>query len=69
MVGSNSKMARIFDYGMVRDSPEEIYNLEPILTKDNIHDASIYCADFTHDGALLASGSNDKMVKGWFEQK
>ena len=29
----------------------------------NLHDASIYCLDYAPSGALVATGSNDKIVK------
>ncbi|CAN0019030.1 unnamed protein product, partial [Discosporangium mesarthrocarpum] len=34
-----------------------------LLRKGNLHGGSIYCVDFCPDSRLIASGSNDKLVK------
>ena len=61
-VGSNSKLLRVFDYQKLSDSGEShnISEFQPILVKSDVHDASIYCVDYSHNGNLLATGSNDK---------
>ena len=59
-VGSNSKLPRLFDYSSIPTNPEKLIKLEPTITKSDVHDASIYFVDYSSDGSLLATGSNDK---------
>ena len=56
VVGSNTKCLRIFNHPINGA-------LSPFFELPNLHDASIYCVDYSPSGNFLATGSNDKIVK------
>ncbi|KAI3387384.1 hypothetical protein SNEBB_006500 [Seison nebaliae] len=69
-IGSNSKLLRICqlnedDFNQV-DSDDSL-NCQVIYTKDSYHDGSLYtmawCSPAISDGYVLATGSNDKLIK------
>ena len=53
-VGSNGSCLRIFQV----QNPSQ--SMEPILTLNKVHEASIYCCDYAFNGEYMATGSNDK---------
>lgn len=53
-VGSNGSCLRIFQL----QNPS--HSMEPILTLNKVHEASIYCCDYAFNGEYMATGSNDK---------
>jgi len=56
-VGSNGSCLRIFQL----QNPS--HSMEPILTLNKVHEASIYCCDYAFNGEYMATGSNDKVIK------
>ena len=56
-VGSNGSCLRIFQV----QNPSQ--SMEPILTLNKVHEASIYCCDYAFNGEYMATGSNDKGKK------
>ena len=37
--------------------------VKPLWSKKDVHKGSIYCVDWSLGGELIATGSNDKMIK------
>lgn len=56
-VGSNAKSLTIVDMARPFDAISIRHELQ------GVHRGSIYCSDWSRDGALLASGSNDKTIR------
>ena len=65
-IGANSKMLRICDMSMTRevcDPEESVQPMSVLFKRSKYHRGSIYCMDWSPDGCLLATGSNDKSIK------
>ncbi|XP_055375587.1 general transcriptional corepressor trfA-like isoform X2 [Condylostylus longicornis] len=64
-VGSNSKTFRICEYPSLVEIREDHTAYQPIIVyeKQKYHKGSIYCMDWSPDGELIATGSNDKTIK------
>jgi len=63
-VGANSKMLRIC--GMAANQDIDANAVQPmsvLFKRSKYHRGSIYCMDWSPDGSLLATGSNDKSIK------
>ncbi|CAD8182857.1 unnamed protein product [Paramecium octaurelia] len=58
-IGTNSKSLRIFSMKSVLQESQVVMQLE----KQNHHQGSIYCIDWSRSGRLIGTGSNDKTVK------
>merc|ERR1711892_896792 len=56
--GSNGSSLRL-----ASNLAEHRESILPQFTLDQVHEASVYCCAYSSDGELLATGSNDKMVK------
>jgi WD40 repeat protein len=61
-VGTNSKSVKIF---YIKPALEKFNkkNVKLVFEQKNHHMGSIYCLDWSVSGRLIASGSNDKVVK------
>lgn len=63
-VGTNSKSLIVFDIAQLLDSAlDNVKTFSPILEKLDHHAGSVYCASWNSTSELIATGSNDKMVK------
>ncbi|XP_067628516.1 WD repeat-containing protein 47 isoform X2 [Eurosta solidaginis] len=65
VVGSNSKTFRICKYPQLSDLKkfQEVQQPTVLFKRTKHHKGSIYCTSWSADGALIATGSNDKTVK------
>ena len=71
-IGTNSKSLKLYDFTPINDkflmhnnnsSSDEFISLKLLFEKPNHHAGSIYCLDFSPNDKLIATGSNDKMIK------
>ncbi|CAF1139283.1 unnamed protein product [Rotaria sp. Silwood1] len=64
-VGSNSKMLRVCAYPDIKNIRQDsIPNIAKVLfQKGKHHLGSIYCMGWSPSGKLIATGSNDKLIK------
>ena len=70
-LGTNSKSLKLYDFSPINEkflrhnssSSEDFISLKLLFEKPNHHAGSIYCLDFSSNDKLIATGSNDKMVK------
>jgi len=68
VLGTNSKSLKFcrLPKGLVNDEEydqEEQSETEVIFEQVNHHDGSIYCIDWSKHSRLIATGSNDKLIK------
>ena len=64
-VGSNSKMLRVCAYPELKPRAKD-FLAQPakvLLKKGKHHQGSLYCIGWSPSGRLLATGSNDKLIK------
>ena len=70
-LGTNSKSLKLYDFSPINEkflrhnnsSSEDFISLKLLFEKPNHHAGSIYCLDFSPNDKLIATGSNDKMIK------
>ena len=70
-LGTNSKSLKLYDFTPINNkflmhnnsSEDEFISLKLLFEKPNHHAGSIYCLDFSPNDKLIATGSNDKMIK------
>ena len=70
-LGTNSKSLKLYDFNPINEkflrhgnsSQDEFISLKLLFEKPNHHAGSIYCLDFSPNDKLIATGSNDKMIK------
>ena len=70
-LGTNSKSLKLYDFTPINDkflrhnnsSQDEFISLKLLFEKPNHHAGSIYCLDFSPNDKLIATGSNDKVIK------
>ena len=70
-IGTNSRTLKIYDLSPITklfsSNSNTTKNVSPSLPllfeKENHHQGSIYTLDWSNDGELIASGSNDKIIK------
>ena len=70
-LGTNSKSLKLYDFSPINEkflrhnnsSTEDFISLKLLFEKPNHHAGSIYCLDFSPNDKLIATGSNDKMIK------
>ena len=70
-IGTNSKSLKLYDFSPINEkflrhnnsSSDEFISLKLLFEKPNHHAGSIYCLDFSSNDKLIATGSNDKMIK------
>ena len=70
-LGTNSKSLKLYDFNPINEkflrhgnsSQDEFVSLKLLFEKPNHHAGSIYCLDFSPNDKLIATGSNDKMIK------
>jgi WD40 repeat protein len=67
-IGTNSKSLRIYSMKslLVQDPSKTVptsHEIPILYERRNHHLGSIYCIDWSRSGKLIATGSNDKMVK------
>ncbi|XP_075250588.1 WD repeat-containing protein 47-like isoform X2 [Convolutriloba macropyga] len=73
-VGANTKVLRVFPspnnstfINFNSNYPEKQNSakppMKPLWAKKDVHKGSIYCVDWSLSGDLIATGSNDKMIK------
>ena len=72
-LGTNSKSLKFYDFTPINDkfllhnqknsSSDDFISLNLLFEKPNHHAGSIYCLDFSPNDKLIATGSNDKMIK------
>ena len=67
-LGSNSKSLKIYDFkNIINKFINRNSSFQPSLPllfeKPNHHTGSIYCLDWARSGKLIATGSNDKVIK------
>ena len=64
-VGSNSKVLRICAYPNIKTIPtDSVPNPAQVLVKKGKHHlGSIYCVAWSPSGRIIATGSNDKLIK------
>ena len=70
-IGTNSRTLKIYDLSPITKLFSSISNSTKIVSpslpllfeKENHHQGSIYTLDWSNDGELIASGSNDKIIK------
>ena len=67
-LGANSKSLKLYDFSTINEKflRHDNSSSEPpklLFEKPNHHAGSIYCLDFSPNDKLIATGSNDKMIK------
>ena len=70
-LGTNSKSLKLYDFNPINEkflrhgnsTQDEFISLKLLFEKPNHHAGSIYCLDFSPNDKLIATGSNDKMIK------
>ena len=69
-LGTNSKSLKLYDFTPINEkflchnaSSDDFISLKLLFEKPNHHAGSIYCLDFSPNDKLIATGSNDKMIK------
>lgn len=70
-IGTNSKSLKLYDFTPINEkflrhnnsSSDEFISLKLLFEKPNHHAGSVYCLDFSPNDKLIATGSNDKMIK------
>jgi len=70
-IGTNSKSLKLYDFTPINEkflrhnnsSSDDFISLKLLFEKPNHHAGSIYCLDFSPNDKLIATGSNDKMIK------
>ncbi|XP_055338369.1 WD repeat-containing protein 47-like [Paramacrobiotus metropolitanus] len=67
-VGSNSKTLRICEYpaqmnARLTEHREQPHNVRILDSRINYHKGSLFCLAWSLKGTLIASGSNDKIIK------
>ena len=69
-LGTNSKSLKFYDFSPINEkflrknsSSDDFISLNLLFEKPNHHAGSIYCLDFSPNNKLVATGSNDKMIK------
>ena len=71
-LGTNSKSLKLYDFSPINEkflrhnnssSSDDFISLKLLFEKPNHHAGSIYCLDFSPNDKLIATGSNDKMIK------
>ena len=70
-IGTNSKSLKLYDFSPINEkflrhnnsSSDDFISLKLLFEKPNHHAGSIYCLDFSPNDKLIATGSNDKMIK------
>ncbi|XP_071948355.1 WD repeat-containing protein 47-like isoform X4 [Antedon mediterranea] len=63
-VGSNSKTLRVCAYpSNISTSPQPPRQPEVLFKRNRHHKGSIYCVTWNHTDDIIATGSNDKLIK------
>ena len=69
-LGTNSKSLKLYDFSPINEKflrhnscSDDFISLKLLFEKPNHHAGSIYCLDFSPNDKLIATGSNDKMIK------
>ena len=67
-IGTNSQCLKLYDFSQINNlfvnrTKEKIISLPLLFEKQNHHNGSIYCLDWSKNEKIIATGSNDKMIK------